>query len=331
MAGSRIRIAFRTDASDAQLRLIRQMGATDVVTGRPAGEEEPVWSLESILALKRRIESFGLTFSVVELIPIADRVKIGAPGRDEDIDHFCRSIRNLGRAGIPILAYNWMAGMTWFRTSTATPVRGGALSTAYSHRDMQRLPPSELVGVAEEQLWAGLEYFLRAVVPVAEASNVKLAIHPDDPPVSPVRGVARILTSPAALQRAVDIVPSECNGLTFCQGCFGEMGADIPENVRRFGGQKKIFFAHFRNLRGTAESFVETFHDEGQLDMFAAMKSYYDVGFDGPMRPDHAPTMEGESNERPGYALQGRMLAVGYMKGLIEAIEKLDQNRNFPS
>jgi len=304
------------------------MGATDAVTGRPAGDEGPVWSLESILRVRERIESFGLTLSVIELIPIPDRVKLGLPGRDEDIDHFCQSIHNLGRAGVPILAYNWMAGLTWFRTSVATPVRGGALSTAYDHRQMQALPATEVGTVSAAQLWAGLEYFLRAVVPVAEASNVKLAVHPDDPPVSPVRGVDRILTSPAALQRVVDLVPSVANGLTFCQGCFGEMGVDVPDNIRHFGAQGKIFFAHFRNLRGVATSFVETFHDDGQLDMFAAMKAYYEVGFDGPIRPDHAPTMEGESNDRPGYALKGRMLAVGYMRGLLEAIEKSDRRRD---
>ena len=287
-----------------------------------------MWSLASILRLKDRIESFGLTLSVIELIPIPDRVKLGLPGRDEDIEHFCRSIRNLGRAGVPILAYNWMAGLTWFRTSVATPVRGGALSTAYNHRQMQALPATELGAVPEGQLWAGLEYFLRAVVPVAEESNVKLAVHPDDPPVSPVRGVGRILTSPAALQRVVELVPSVANGLTFCQGCFCEMGVNVPENIHHFGAQGKIFFAHFRNLRGIATDFVETFHDDGQLDMFAAMKAYYDIGFDGPMRPDHAPTMEGESNDHPGYALQGRMLAVGYMRGLLEAIEKSDHRRD---
>ena len=106
------------------------------------------------------------------------------------------------------------------------------------------------------------------------------------------------------------------------------MGVNVPENIHHFGAQGKIFFAHFRNLRGIATDFVETFHDDGQLDMFAAMKAYYDIGFDGPMRPDHAPTMEGESNDHPGYALQGRMLAVGYMRGLLEAIEKSDHRRD---
>jgi mannonate dehydratase len=322
-----MRLAFRTDASPGQLRLIRQAGVTDAVTGRPPGEGGPVWTLDSILALKRTIESFELSLSVIELIPIPDRVKLGLPGRDEDIEHYCRTIRNLGRAGVPILAYNWMAGLSWFRTSVTTPVRGGALSTAYDHRVMQALPLTELGEVPEEQLWASLEYFLRAVVPTAEEAGVKLALHPDDPPVSPVRGVGRILTSPAAMQRALDLVPSVANGLTFCQGCFGEMGADVPENIRRFGTQGKIFFAHFRNLRGTAEDFVETFHDNGQLDMYVAMKAYHDVGFDGPIRPDHAPTMEGESNDKPGYAVTGRILAVGYMRGLLEAIEKSASRR----
>ncbi len=321
---SKIGIAFRSDASPEQLRLIRQMGATHVVTGRPPGETKPVWSLDSILELKQRIESFGVTFSVVELIAVPDRVKLGLPGRDEDIDVYCQTIRNLGSAGIPVLAYNWMAGQSWLRTSATEPVRGGALSTAYDDREMQRMPPTELGEVKEQQLWSGLEYFLRAAVPVAEESNVKLAVHPDDPPLSPVRGVGRILTSPDALQQALDLVPSECNGLTFCQGCIAEMGADVVENVHRFGGQKKIFFAHFRNLRGTPAKFVETFHDDGQVDMFAAMKAYYDVGFEGPMRPDHAPTMEGESNDQPAYGVKGRLLAVGYMRGLLEAIEKSD-------
>ncbi len=301
---------------------MRQMGVTDAVTGRPVVETGPVWSRDSMLALRRKIEDLGLRLTVIELIPISDRVKLGLRGRDEEIDHFCQTVRNLGQAGIPVLAYNWMAGFTWFRTSVAEPVRGGALSTAYNHDAMRNLPPAAVGEVHAEQLWAGLEYFLQAVVPVAEESGVKLAVHPDDPPLSPVRGVARILTSPAALQRVIDLVPSKANGLTFCQGCFAEMGVDVPASIRNFGRQKKIFFTHFRNIRGTAEDFVETFHDDGQLDMFEAMRAYHEIGFTGPMRPDHAPTMEGESNDEPGYAVQGRILAIGYMRGLLEAIEK---------
>ncbi len=176
--------------------------------------------------------------------------------------------------------------------------------------------------VSEAQLWESLEYFLKVVVPVAEEANVQLAMHPDAPPVSPFAGVGRIMINTENFQRLIDLVPSPVNGITFCQGCFSEMGVDIPATIKHFGKQKKLFFAHFRNLRGTAESFCETFHDNGETDMFEAMRAYYDVGFEGPMRPDHAPTMEGEDNNRPGYAMLGKVFAAGYMKGLMEAVEK---------
>ena len=174
----------------------------------------------------------------------------------------------------------------------------------------------------EGALWDGLEYFLNAVIPVADEAGVKLAMHPDDPPLSPIRGIGRIMTSPENFQRLLDLAPSPNNGITFCQGCFTEMGVDIPTTIHHFAAQGRVHFVHFRNLTGTAENFTESFHDEGKQDMYVARKAYQDAGFDGPMRPDHAPTMEGEDNSRPGYAIQGRLLAVGYMKGLIEAIEK---------
>ena len=151
---------------------------------------------------------------------------------------------------------------------------------------------------------------------------MQLAMHPDDPPISPIAGVGRIMTNIENFQRMIDLVPSPINGITFCQGCFSEMGVDIPNAIKHFGAQKKLFFAHFRNLRGVAENFCETFHDGGDTDMYEAMKAYYEIGFEGPMRPDHAPTMEGEENSRPGYALLGKLFAVGYMKGLLEGVKK---------
>jgi len=304
------------------------MGATDVVTGRPPDDPGAVWSRASIRAIRERVESFGLSLSVIELIPIPDRVKLGLPGRDEDIEHYCQTLRNLGAEDVRINAYNWMAGLSWFRTTVSAPVRGGALSTAYDDRAMRQLPLTGLGEVKESVLWESLRYFLSAVIPVAEQSGVRMALHPDDPPLSPVRGIGRILTSPEALQEALDLVRSPANGLTFCQGCFAEMGADVVAEIRRFAAQEKIFFAHFRNIRGTARDFVETFHDDGQLDMYATMKAYVEAGFDGPIRPDHAPTMEGESNDQPGYAVQGRIMAVGYMRGLLEAIGRSDAARS---
>ena len=311
-----------SNTSDSQLRLISQMGATDVVTSLRAEERGSVWEFEPMLRLRKKVEDAGLTLSVFEGIPVPDRVKLGQPGRDEDIDNYCESLRNMGRAGIPILCYNWMVAFNWLRTSTTTPVRGGAVATTYNHEEVQRGPMTEHGEVSEDTLWETAEYFLKAVVPVAEEAGVKLAMHPCDPPLSPIRGIARIMTSPENFQRFIDLVPSPNNGLTFCQGCFSEMGVDIPQTIHHFGKQGKIFFAHFRNLNGTAENFTEQFHDDGQQDMYLAMKAYFEAGVDGPMRPDHAPTMEGEDNSHPGYGLQGRLLAVGYMRGLMEAITK---------
>jgi mannonate dehydratase len=169
-------------------------------------------------------------------------------------------------------------------------------------------------------LWENLEYFLRRVIPVAEQAGVKLAMHPDDPPLSPIRGLGRIMRSVENFQRLLDLVPSPANGLTLCQGNFSLMTNDLPGAIRHFGRQGKLYFAHFRDVRGTSEKFVETFHDEGQTDMAACMRAYSDIGFEGVLRPDHVPTMEGDSNADPAYSSIGRLFAIGYIKGLREAV-----------
>jgi len=309
------------ELSEPKLRLAKQLGVDAVVAGAPHQSQAGPAEYFDWLRLRTQVEDAGLQWLVCESIPITTRVKLGLPGRDEDIEVFCASLRNMGHAGIPILCYNWMIHY-WFRTSFTTRVRGGALSMRYVHEDMERGGLTELGIVPEEQLWDSLEYFLRAVMPVAEEVNVKLAMHPDDPPISPIRGVGRIMTSVESFQRLIDLAPSANNGLTFCQGCFAEMGADVPAAIRQFGSQHRLFFVHYRNLTGTITDFTETFHDEGDTDMVAAMRAYYDVGFDGPMRPDHVPTMEGEDNTRPGYAILGKLFAVGFMRGVMAAVEQ---------
>ena len=320
MAKGKISIGFMWNGTDAQLRWLAQAGVCDVVGALRGEDRGPVWEYDPMLKLKNRVASYGLDLTVFEGIPVPDRVKLGLPGRDEDIDNYMESVRNMGRAGIPVLCYNWMVRFGWLRTSTSTPVRGGAVATTYNHAQFERGPKTDLGDVPEDQLWDSLAYFLKAVAPVAQEFGVKLAMHPDDPPLSPVRGIGRIMTSPDNFQRLLDLEDSPANGITFCQGCFTEMCVDIPATVKRFA--ERIHFAHFRNLSGTAEDFTEQFHDDGQQDMYVAMKAYLDNGVTCPMRPDHAPTMEGEDNSHPGYAQQGRLLAVGYMRGLIEAIEK---------
>ena len=313
--------------TESRLRLAKQAGVTDIVTGPPGGwrtaqEGGLIPGVEAWSSMRKQVESAGLVLSVVESIPVSDRVMLGLAGRDADIESFGQAITDMGAAGIPILCYNWMPVIHVVRTSRTTRVRGGAMATSYDHSLMENALLTEVGVVTDQQLWESLEYFLRAIVPIAEEANVQLAMHPDDPPLSPIRGIDRIMINVDNFQSMIDLVPSPNNGITFCQGCFAEMGVDIPQAIHHFGQQNRIFFAHFRNIIGAVPAFCETFHDAGDTDMFAAMEAYYEVGFEGPMRPDHFPVMGDEEPFSGTPSLLGRLYALGYMKGLIEGIEK---------
>jgi mannonate dehydratase len=156
-------------------------------------------------------------------------------------------------------------------------------------------------------------------MPAAEDAGVRLGLHPDDPPRAAVRGVPRIMRSPEAYRRLLSLNPSTSNGITFCQGNFALMGADLPTLIREFGGLDRIVFVHFRDVLGTPDDFHETFHDIGQTDLVACMRAYAELGYSGPIRPDHVPTMYGETNDRPGYGTLGRLFAMGYIRGLAQA------------
>lgn len=306
--------------------LAKQVGVTHAVSRMPVKENgEASWDYNDLLHLKEKFSDFGLKLEVLEpgLNAQMHKVKLGISGMEEELENCKILIRNMGLLGIPVLCYNFMAQFNWMRTSVSTVSRGGALVTSYNHDLMKDAPLTEAGLVSEERLWANLKYFLEQVVPVAEEYKVKLAIHPDDPPISPIQGVSRIITSVEALQKAIDLVPSDYNGITLCQGTLATTGADIPAAIRAFGKQKKIFFVHFRDIRGTARNFVETFHDDGQTDMHEAVKAYKEIAFDGPIRIDHTPTLEGENNDEPGYSEMGRLFAIGYLRGLTESVDKL--------
>jgi len=300
------------DGAEQETRWLRAVGAPP-----PTFTDERPWGEAAIKAHQERLADHGLTMAAIEDTPPLDAVRLGGPQRDEQVSHVIEQVRAMGRLGVPVLCYNWMAVTSWARTDVAVRIRGGALSTGYTRAGDLALPPVVEPGsITEDQLWDGLAYFLDAVAPEAEQAGVRLALHPDDPPRAESRGVPRIIRSVEAFRRVLDLHPSPANAVTLCQGNVALMTDDLPAVIRELGRRDAIAFVHFRDVRGTADDFVETFHDDGQTDLAACVEAYAEVGFEGPLRPDHVPTLAGEDNHRPGYATMGRLFALGYIKAL---------------
>jgi mannonate dehydratase len=204
----------------------------------------------------------------------------------------------------------------YFRTES-TVGRGGARYSTFDYDLLMQNPP-ERHPIEEDRLWENMAYFLERVLPVAEEAGVVMALHPDDPPIpEPLGGAARIVSSLDQLKRIFEMAPSESHAMLFCQGCVAEMGEDVPGAIREMGALGKIACVHFRNIRGTPRSFQEVFVDEGDVDMLQAMRTYKEIGFEGPFMMDHTPQFP---QEKEGWA--GRAFAVGYMRALIQAVYK---------
>jgi mannonate dehydratase len=301
--------------TDQHLTWAAQIGVTDYVVLRYS----TVDTAEKLAAEVHRAASFGLKLSVIEAdLPFVDIIH-GGPNRDTQIANVQRFIREMGRQGIEVFCYNFMPETDWTRTSFAVVTRGGALTNEFDLAKMQgHLAPPER-RITASRLWDNLTTFLRAVVPVAESAGVKLAMHQDDPPLPELKGAAQIMHSKADFARLFEIAPSPANGICFCTGSFSAGGADIPALIRHFGN--RIHFAHFRNLRGTVPKFWEPFQDDGDIDMAAAMRALRDINFRGTIRPDHVPKLDGEPGVGDGYHMLGRLFAVGYLRGLMHALE----------
>jgi mannonate dehydratase len=316
------------------------VGIVSALHDVPPGE---VWPRDDLERLAGTIDAAGLRFAVVESVPVHEDIKLGRPGRDRFIDRYCETVQRIGALGVPVLCYNFMPVFDWTRTELARPLADGSTTLAYDHdaltrmdlaRGLSALPAwasaydgptlAQLLaayrGLDEERLWEHLAYFLERVVPVAAAANVKLAIHPDDPPWS-ILGLPRIVTDGAALERVLGLVDHPANGLTFCTGSLGVLPTnDLPAMIRRLG--TRIHFAHCRNVRVTGERrFEETAHPSrfGDVDMVEVLSAYRDVGFTGPMRPDHGRAIWNERG-RPGYGLHDRALGAMYLQGLWEGL-----------
>lgn len=301
-------------------KLALQAGVNLAVGGLPFDmlrPSEQVGDLAPLTRMKDDYESAGFKLRVIEARPPLNKAKRGLEGRDAEIDVVCTLLESMAKLDIPVWCYEWMTDFNWVRTNMATPSRGGSVVTSFNVDDV----PEDLTNnppISEDELWTNLDYFLKRVLPVAERVGVKISMHPDDPPITPIRGVSRIMRSIDNYQRLLEIVPSPMNTITMCQGNFTLMTDDLPKVIRKFGDS--ISFVHFRDVRGVPTRFEETWHDAGKTDMLACMQAYRDIGFDGVLRPDHVPTVEGDSNENAGYSAFGRLYAIGYIRGLQQAV-----------
>ena len=273
-----------------------------------------------LVHLRTRCEDAGLRLAAIENVPVKfyDKAMLGLPGRDEQIEHMSTTIRNMGRADIPILGYHWIPNGVW-RTSRTTPGRGGAKVTSFDMELAKNAPISHGRVVTKDEMWANYEYYIKAILPVAEQASVKLALHPDDPPVESLGGIARIFGSLEGFKRAMEIGDSPMHGLDFCHGCWSEMGPGVLDAIRYFGERGRIFYVHLRDVQGTVPRFQESFVEEGNSDMFEVVKTLKEVGFTGFLIPDHVPQVAGDTP----WGHRSRAYAIGYMKALLDVVIKL--------
>ncbi|WP_254271312.1 mannonate dehydratase [Haloarcula marina] len=326
----RIGLGQFMDPTPEKLRFCKQLGVDDILLNMyryspdyphmPDNERIPLegdeeWSYENLVELRERVESAGLRLNAIENIPISfyDKIMLGREGRERQMEHVKTTIRNIGRAGIPMFGYHWMPGGVWRNTDVT--VRGGAGASGF---DLDAVPDDFTHGreYTEEELWDNYEYFLSELLPVAEEAGVQMCLHPNDPPVRSLGGVPQLFRNFENFKRAMELVPSENHGLEFCLGCWSEMGEDLPEVIRYFGERDKLFYVHFRDVDGTVPRFNETFVDQGNYDAYEILSLLDEVGFSGLVIPDHVPHVEGDTD----WEHRGRAHAVGYLNGMLNAI-----------
>lgn len=347
MAEQRIRIGIGQfkDLTEEKLRFAAQLGVSAVQLNAPNLPGETRWELTDLRALVERAESHGLQLEAIENVPVHfyEKVMLGLPGRDEQMENYLATVRAVGEAGIPILGYHFMPNSVW-RTERMAPGRGGAGCTKFDMSVVESTPdlnslrkflPTGLGkqdrmplrdrsnAVTHEQMWANYEYFIKAVLPVAEKAGVKMALHPDDPPVPMLGGVARLFYEPAGFKRAWQMSDgSPAWGLDLCLGCCSEMlggAATVREMIEFFGPKGRIFYVHFRDVKGTVPNFTECFLGEGNYDPAEVMTLLRRNGFTGFLLDDHVPHMDDDTD----WNHRGRAHAIGYMQGLLRMGDRM--------
>ncbi len=299
----------------------KQMGIDHGVIRLPEDPAFDVTDVSHWRTMYERFQGAGIKPIVIEPIPnrLHNSIKLGAPDRDACIAQVIGMLPIMDALNIRTICFNFMAHFGWLRTANRIVERGGALVTGFDIRDFH---PQGEPEITEAMLWENLRYFLQAVMPYADRYHIRFALHPDDPPVPKLGKVSRILISRENITKAVQLVNSPHLGVTMCQANYAAMGEDIFAAIRHFSAMGKLFFVHFRDILGEKYAFRETFHDNGQTNMAKAIACYLDCGYEGPVRVDHVPTMAGENNDQPGYDTLGRLFAVGYLKGLLDACQE---------
>ena len=319
-------------------------GVVTAVYDVPVGE---VWPMESLNRLKSLCDEQGLEMEVIESIPVHEDIKMGLPSRDKYIENYCENIRRVAKVGVKCVCYNFMPVFDWLRTEMKHINKDGSTSLAYSYDDFCKIDPNhlhlpgwdesytqeELQGllaayknISHEDLFNNLVYFLERVIKVCDEVDVKMAIHPDDPPWD-IFGLPRIVSSEEDLDKMFKAVPSTNNGITLCTGSFGaSKNNDLVKMAEKYTKQGRVHFAHLRNVKWTDDhdSFCEVGHlsKDGSLDMASIVEMLVNNGFDGYVRPDHGRNIFGEDG-KPGYGLYDRALGCAYINGLFEAFEKI--------
>jgi mannonate dehydratase len=309
------------NVNDENLAFYRAIGVDDLtVYPPPFGGSDGLQTRAEMTAYLKKVrlkaESHGLRFANIALGG-PDEITMGRPGRDVKIEQWCDVLRAMGDAGVLTLGYNFKP-IGNFRTTSAVG-RGGVRYSTFDYEEWERTrpePPADKQ-IDEAGMWANITYFLERVIPVAEACGVRMALHPDDPPIAePMLGAARIVSTLEQYEKIFAIVPSDAHAMLFCQGCVTEMGVDVYDAIRRMATQNKIVYVHFRNVKGSGRYFEEVFGDEGDVDMLRAMQTYKDAGFNGPFMMDHTPQIPGDfEGARAGHAL-----AAGYIRAMIQAV-----------
>jgi len=332
------RLVLGSSLTDENMAYLKQLGVNHLMVmtlemggGTPVGKasiaaglaQGDYYQYDDLMAIKKWVESKGLELFAIIQTPFSrwDKVILGQSGRDEQIENWNKSLRNMGKAGIPMLQYGWVintgAWLPLWRTSAENAGRGGAKIVRFDYEVAKKTPISTYGELTDEVLWDNLTYFLKAVIPVAEESHVKMMMHPADPQVPSLAGIARIIRSVEAYDRLFKIVPSEYNSMVLCLGCLSQIlePEGVYKAIRHFARQGKIGYVDFRNVRGSLTKFDEVFPDEGKLDMFRAIKVLKQVGYSGRIVPDHAPHTTGDSE----YGHISHAFQIGYLKGLLQA------------